>query len=107
MGPPPPMNCFELTPEPRALAIKLVKFILCCYLVNDNYIDRQLKINKYGHEVKFNWCGYLVKFKKRGQLVKFILSCYSVKMNYLGRQMKMNKFGHQGKFKQCGHPRKS
>ena len=37
---------------------KLVKYILCCYLVKMNYLGCQLKHINCGHQVKFNWCGY-------------------------------------------------
>ena len=43
---------------------KLVKFILCCYLVKINYLGNQLKINKCSHKVKFS---QLVGSQTRGQ----------------------------------------
>ena len=42
------------------------------------------------HQVKFNWCGYLVKFKQCGEQVKFILCWYLVKIKYFGGTIKLS-----------------
>ena len=60
-------------------------------------------MNKCGHQVNFNWCGYLRKSNWNNKLVQFILCYYIVNNNYLGIQLKINNCGHQSKFNCCGY----
>ena len=38
---------------------KIKHYILCYYLVKNNYLGNQIKINNCAQQVKFNLCGYL------------------------------------------------
>ena len=45
-------------------------------------------MNKCGNQLKFNWCGYLKKFKQWGVLVQLILRFYSINIIYKYFQIK-------------------
>ena len=47
-----------------------------------NYSGSKVNSNKFDHQLKPNWCGYLKQFKPCGELLKTILCCYLVKINH-------------------------
>ena len=92
-----------VTEENNEQCGKLVSFLLCCYLEIIKYLGRQLKMNKCGHQVKCNWCGY-----PKHNIVLWTDKCILVllldRKNYLGGKVKIDKFDHQLKFNWCGYP---
>ena len=80
----------------------------CCktyvlILGKNQLLKKHSNNNKRDHQLTFNWCGYLKRFKQCGELVKFYLYCNLVKTNYLGRKVKNTKCGHQLKINWCGY----
>ena len=50
----------------------VIKFMLCCFSININYLTSKVKINSCGHQGIFYWCGHLVNLKQCGEQLKVI-----------------------------------